>query len=284
MSNAVKFLIVIVVSYFVGNFTFARFLARTRNNDDITTHGSGNPGTMNMLRTHGVWLAVLTLVFDTVKSVLCCVGAFYLLGGPGGGYISNIAIYTAGVACVLGHNYPVIFKFKGGKGVACSLGLVFVAHPIIGPIVFASFLVIFLLTKTASLSSILCAVAYVIIDCIMLLQKGYYVSFILLIALLGLIVFAHRGNIKRIFSNSESKIEIKDAIQKDKDYAEEQKKKRLNLLAFRREAKRKKMEQKQAEQRKQDAVNGNTNSDDVKAEKKDNVLEKSKEDKEKDNK
>lgn len=244
MSNAIKFLIVVLGSYLIGNFTFARFFARTRNNDDITTHGSGNPGTMNMLRTHGVWLAVLTLVFDAVKSVLCCVGAYYLLGGDGAGQASNIAIYVAGLSCVIGHCYPVLFKFKGGKGVASSLGLVFVAHPIIGPIILVGFVVIFLITKTASLCSILCSIAYVIIDSVMLLQKGYYVSFILLVCLLGLIVYAHRGNIKRIFSNSESKIEIKDAIQKDKDYAEQQREKRKTMWQKRQEKKREKLEQK----------------------------------------
>lgn len=238
MSNAIKFLIVVLGSYLIGNFTFARFFARTRDNDDITTHGSGNPGTMNMLRTHGVWLAVLTLVFDAVKSVLCCVGAFYLLGGEAGGQTSNIAIYVAGLSCVIGHCYPVIFKFKGGKGVASSLGLIFVAHPIIGPIVMAGFIVLFLLTKTASLCSIICAIVYVAIDSVMLLQSGYYVSFILLLCLLGLVVYAHRGNIKRIFSNTESKIEIKDAIQKDKDYAEKQREKRRTLLQKQRDAKK----------------------------------------------
>ncbi len=257
MSNALKFVIAIVVSYFLGNFTFARFLARTRNNDDITTHGSGNPGTMNMLRTHGVWLAVLTLIFDAVKSVVACLLTFLWFGGEGGGQLANIAMYSAGLACVIGHCYPVIFKFKGGKGVATSLGIVFVAHPIIGPIIMACFIVVFLLTKTASLCSILSAIAYVAIDSVMLLQKGYYVSFILLLCLLGLIVYAHRGNIKRLFNNSESKIEIKDAIQKDKDYAEQQKKKRLSLLASRREKKRKEMEQKMAEQQKTDNVKEN---------------------------
>lgn len=245
MSNAWKFVIVIVISYFMGNFTFARFLAKTRNKDDITTHGSGNPGTMNMLRTHGVWLAVLTLLFDAIKSVVCCVGALYFLGGPSAGYISNIAIYTAGLSCVIGHCYPVIFKFKGGKGVATSLGMAFVAHPIAGPVIMAVFLLIFLISKTASLASILCCIAYVIFDSVMLLHNGYYVSFLLLLCLMGLIVYAHRGNIKRIFSNSENKIEIKDAIQKDKDYAEEQKKKRHMLLLKRKQKKQEKLEAKQ---------------------------------------
>ena len=245
MSNAWKFVIVIVISYFMGNFTFARFLAKTRNKDDITTHGSGNPGTMNMLRTHGVWLAVLTLLFDAIKSVVCCVGALYFLGGPSAGYISNIAIYTAGLSCVIGHCYPVIFKFKGGKGVATSLGMAFVAHPIAGPVIMAVFLLIFLISKTASLASILCCIAYVIFDSVMLLYNGYYVSFLLLLCLMGLIVYAHRGNIKRIFSNSENKIEIKDAIQKDKDYAEEQKKKRHMLLLKRKQKKQEMLEAKQ---------------------------------------
>jgi glycerol-3-phosphate acyltransferase PlsY len=111
MSNIWKFVILIIVSYFFGNITFARFVARTRNNDDITTHGSGNPGTTNMLRTHGLTLAIVTLVLDALKSVICCVVAYFWLK-PESGYLANLAVYVSGLSCIIGHIYPVIFKFK----------------------------------------------------------------------------------------------------------------------------------------------------------------------------
>ena len=68
MSNFWKIVILVAGSYLIGNITFARLFSFFRNKDDITSHGSGNPGTMNVLRTHGLWLAVVTLIFDALKS------------------------------------------------------------------------------------------------------------------------------------------------------------------------------------------------------------------------
>lgn len=229
MSNIWKFVILAVTSYLIGNITFARLLARTRNNDDITTHGSGNPGTMNMLRTHGLWLAVVTLLFDALKSAICCTVAYFWLKSQSG-YASNLAVYVSGVCCIIGHIYPVIFKFKGGKGVATAFGVTCVARPTLIPLFMAVWLVVFFVCKIGSIASLSAVLMFMVGESVFLLVNGYYASFILLIIAVSLIIYAHRSNIKKIFDNKESKIDINEAVQKDKDYAKEQREKRKNRL------------------------------------------------------
>lgn len=228
MSNIWKFLILAVSSYLVGNVTFARLFARTRNNDDITTHGSGNPGTMNMLRTHGLWLAVVTLIFDALKSVVCCLWGYFWLKADGM-YLANLAIYTAGVSCIVGHCFPVLYKFKGGKGIATGFGMACVARPILIPVLLAVFLFIFLMWRIASLSSLTTVVVYLIGDSIFLLVNGFYGSFVLLLFAVALIFFQHRKNLQKLFDNKENKIDLNEAVQKDKDFAKEQKEKREKI-------------------------------------------------------
>jgi len=224
MSNFWKFVILAVASYLLGNITFARLFARTRN-DDITTHGSGNPGTMNMLRTHGLWLAIATLLFDALKSAICCTVAYFWLKTQSG-YLANLAVYVSGVCCIIGHIYPVIYKFKGGKGVATAFGVTCVARPTLIPLFMVVFLVIFLVWKIGSIASLSAVLMFMLGESIILLVNGYYGSFVLLIVAVSLIFYAHRTNIEKIFNNKESKIDINEAVQKDKDYAREQREKR----------------------------------------------------------
>ena len=230
MSNVWKFVILIVASYLLGNITFARLFARTRNNDDITTHGSGNPGTMNMLRTHGLWLAVVTLIFDALKAVICCLAGYFWVKATGSDYLANVAMYVAGVSCVVGHIYPVIYRFKGGKGVATGFGLACVVQPILIPVIVVVFGVVFAIWRVASLSSLSGVIAFVIGESVFLLAKGYYTSFILLVCIASLIVFAHRKNIEKLLANKEGRIDLNEAVQKDRDYALEQRQKRKKKI------------------------------------------------------
>ena len=157
---ALKFVLIVIVSYFCGNITFARIFAKRRN-DDITKHGSGNPGTMNMLRTHGVTMGVITLIFDAVKAAIpCLISSLVLFSDQP--YLADVSIYVAGLACIIGHMYPVIFKFKGGKGVASAFGMAMVANPLVTGIGLVLFIITLVLFKIASLSSMLCAFGFVV--------------------------------------------------------------------------------------------------------------------------
>jgi len=236
----------------LGNVTFARIIAKFRRQDDITTHGSGNPGTMNMLRTHGVTLAVVTLIFDALKAVISCLIAYFWLRNTTSEYTVRLAMYICGLFCVIGHNYPVIYKFKGGKGIATSFGFSCVVQPILIPVVLGVFLTVFLIWKVASLASLSAVFAFVIIDSVILLINGYYACFVVLLVILSLLVFAHRKNIDKLFKNSENKFDLKATVQKDKDYAKQQKEKRLKK---KQEKQNKKTEDK--EEIKEEVLEGN---------------------------
>lgn len=227
MTDFWKFVILIISSYLIGNITFARWFAFTRNKDDITTHGSGNPGTMNMLRTHGLWLAVATLVFDALKAVVCCVWAYLWLSSTSG-YVANLGVYFSGFSCVIGHCYPVLYKFKGGKGVATGFGLACVARPVLIPVMVAVFLIVFLIWKIGSLASLTTILVFFIIESIIILSYGYYASFIFLLVIVSLIFYAHRKNIDRLFNNKEGTIDLNEAVEKDKRFAQEKKEKKMS--------------------------------------------------------
>ena len=122
-----EYVLLILVSYFIGNISWARILSK-KNNGDITKSGSGNPGSMNMLRTYGAKLGVMTLVLDTIKGVIPALGGMLLFKYTG--LNQNVGLYVAGLSAVLGHMFPAIYKFKGGKGVATSMGVFMVANPL----------------------------------------------------------------------------------------------------------------------------------------------------------
>ena len=113
-----------LVSYFLGNISTARIVAKCKH-DDITKHGSGNPGTLNTWRAFGFWPGICTFLLDMIKGLVPTLVAFLTFGYIDG-CCAEIAMYVAGFSVVLGHIFPVVFKFKGGKGIATSIGVFFV--------------------------------------------------------------------------------------------------------------------------------------------------------------
>lgn len=220
------YLLLAVGSYLVGNISFARILAKTQN-DDISTHGSGNPGATNMLRTHGVSMGFITLILDMIKGAVPSIIGFFAFGGFDGGLNAHIAIYVAGTATVIGHIFPVFYKFKGGKGVATAAGMACVAHPIIALILFGCYIVLLIVTRIGSLSSLIIAFAYVIYDCIHLITVKNYAGLGLLLFVLLLIVWGHRSNIKRLIQKKENVIDLQDAVNKDVERINRRKQRKL---------------------------------------------------------
>src|SRR5574344_701100 len=124
----IKLVILIICSYFVGNISFARLISKNKEKLDITKSGSGNPGSMNMLRTFGFKIGLLTLVCDVIKGAIPSLCGLLLFGFNT--TMGTIALYSAGLSTIIGHIYPVCYKFKGGKGIACTLGVFLVADPL----------------------------------------------------------------------------------------------------------------------------------------------------------
>jgi len=225
--TALKFVGIIVVAYLCGCVNISKYVARSRK-VDIEHTGSGNMGATNMLRNAGIVPALITLLFDAVKCILPCAGAYLLFGGQSiwlygifrlsTPMLADIAIYVAALSCILGHMFPVFRKFKGGKGVACGCGLAFFTQPILAAILFVGYIIIIATIKIGSVGSLFAAFSYVVSDMVVLAINGYWASFALALAILLLVVVAHRANIRRLAKNQENTLDLQKSAQMDAEY------------------------------------------------------------------
>lgn len=193
-----------VCSYFIGNISFARILSHAFHKD-ITKSGSGNPGTLNMWRSCGFWPGIATFVLDMLKGLIPCLIAYFCFGHLGCN--PEIAVYVAGFSVILGHIFPVLFKFKGGKGIATAIGVFLVANWWLALISFVVMVVCMLFIKYASIFTIgfvmVCSIGELI-----LCDPANWVNYIFICAILTLVLIAHRANIKRLFTGKENKTEL----------------------------------------------------------------------------
>ena len=220
----------IVVGYFIGNVNFARIFAKAFAGKDITELGSGNPGTMNMLRSRNFGEAMLTLVFEAMKSGLPAILCYFIFEYMQPGF-GEIAYFSVAVSVVVGHCFPVIYRYKGGKGVACSLGM-FLFHPEfwwVSLVAFAICFVLFLFIKYAFLVTLTYVVGmsiYATVHFCINLSWRWFLPIIILIWLnFFLLVFMHRSNIKRLAEGKENAINFREKLadigkKKHKDDAE----------------------------------------------------------------
>ena len=200
-------------SYLFGNINFAKIISKCKK-DDITKHGSGNPGTLNMLRTFGFKWAIFNMTLEILKGVVPTLVAKLVFKQWD---LSQIAVYVAGVSVILGHIYPVIYKFKGGKGVAAFAGFSFVALPwwvaLIILVVCFTFVVI---TSIGSIGTLGFVLISAIIQLILINPSNYgWLCYIALVGVVTLIMYVHRGNIKRLFQGKENPTNIRAAFKKD---------------------------------------------------------------------
>jgi len=189
------------VSYFIGNVNFSVICSRLLLRSDIRKSGSGNPGATNMLRNFGVKWGVAILVLDMLKGTLPALMGLLLYGiGTSNG---TIAMYSCGLAAVLGHCFPVIFKFKGGKGAATTVGVFLVINPLLGAVAFVAVLLYGFAFEYASLSSILFITVCVLWEGLVV-THGIAVSVILCVFYV-VILLTHRQNIRRLLTGKEQR-------------------------------------------------------------------------------
>lgn len=218
----VFFIIVcIAIAYLLGSLNFAVMLSNKKYHDDIRNHGSGNGGATNMLRTYGKLAAFLTFAGDIVKGMVAVVIGSALLGLTFGGHM-------AAFFCMLGHMFPVFYKFKGGKGVATSIGAIFMLSPFVALIMILVFAIIVIGTKYVSLGSVMAALLYpLLLHRVNLIQDeaGWFVAnnigwgfdIIFSFLMMAMVVFMHRENIKRLLAGQESKISFKKESKGEED-------------------------------------------------------------------
>ena len=196
---------VFIVSYLIGSINSAIIAGKLKSGDDIRSHGSGNAGATNALRTYGKGTAVLVVLGDCLKAAICCIIAIFAARyTPLGTQNTELAIYSAGIGVAIGHNFPIYFGFKGGKGVLVSVTALFFADWKIALVVTVISILIIALTKKVSLGSIMGAVMFMAAALIFKLDNLPYIIFTFFLTLLSII--RHRENIKRLINGTESNI------------------------------------------------------------------------------
>lgn len=209
-----KYAAVVAISYLLGSLNFSIILSRSFAKKDIRESGSGNAGATNMLRTYGKRFAALTMLCDVLKVAVAIIITFAVLGAPmkylfgipqDAAEIQKIMLYKefSGFFCVLGHIFPLFFKFKGGKGMAACTGMVIMVDWRIALILFVIFVLVIAVTKWVSLGSIIIAVFYPIL--IFVFYRNLLLSAVALLFTL-IVIIAHRENIKRLLKGTENKI------------------------------------------------------------------------------
>lgn len=189
----------LLAGYVVGSIDFAVIVARMHG-VDIHQVGSGNPGASNVLRTLGKVPAAMVLIGDTLKGVVGAAMGMVASGVPDPQIHWAFAV---GLAAVIGHCYPVFHRFKGGRGVATGLGVLFFTIPLVGLIVFLAWLVLTRLTKVASLSSLVVVAATIPLA---LWQGVSGLALVWLALTVALVVWRHRANILRMMRGDEQRV------------------------------------------------------------------------------
>jgi glycerol-3-phosphate acyltransferase PlsY len=208
LSCVPQILLTAVVSYFLGCCNSALIISKYILRDDVRNHGSGNAGLTNFYRVFGKKMVVWVVVFDLLKAILSCLIGGAVIGGALGGEPAALALgkLIGGIFCMLGHSFPCMFGFKGGKGVLCGAGVIMVMDWRIALVCLGTFLVLVAITRWVSLGSMVAAILFPI--CCWFIYHSVPVVVLAVVAGL-LIVVRHRENAKRIAHGNENKFEFK---------------------------------------------------------------------------
>lgn len=195
--------VTVLVGYFLGNHNGSVVTSRLVANDDVRSHGSGNAGLTNFIRNYGVGSALYVIAIDGGKAVLACLAGDMLLSAYGLGFEGRV---LGGAAAMLGHVFPVLLGFKGGKGILSGLLIALMMDWRIAVLILGVFILVYVLTQYVSLSSILAAAAFgagfVVFhyDNLVVMISGLFMA--------ALAIFMHRSNIARLVKGQESKTNL----------------------------------------------------------------------------
>lgn len=248
--NIILLIILSVCSYFFGNINWAIIISKIKKKD-IRKMGSGNPGTLNMSRNMGLSLGLLTFFLDILKGAIPTLVAFFVFLYRGcfentDYYLVDFAVYLCGFFTILGHIYPVFFKFKGGKGIASTIGVFLVcgflhswswAVVAIMALVLAGLFIYF--TEFGAMGSFIAITPPAVGESIRLFLiyakttdpetlACYIIANMLILLICFFTWFAHRYNIERMLSGDEHPTSIKTMLVKHKQKKAEERQKKLN--------------------------------------------------------
>ncbi len=193
-----NYIILALVGYLIGSIQVPIIAGKLLRKIDIREHGSGNAGSTNVARVLGVKVAICVFILDICKGVVPFLVARYFLG-------EEVAL-VLGLGTVLGHNFPVFMNFKGGKGVAISLGIMAAYNIYLGLAIIVVAVTLISITKYVSLASVTCAIMafiFIWVSDVTLIEQ------LVVTALATLLIYQHRGNIKRLIKGKENKLTFK---------------------------------------------------------------------------
>lgn len=192
-----KIIASLLIGYLIGCFQSAYIISRIKGRLDIRKYGSGNAGTTNVIRVMGWKAGIITFFMDVFKAaigVLVC----YLI------FDDILMGYYAGVGVVIGHNWPVFLGFRGGKGIAATIGLLMAVDIKIGLIVIGIMAIVIFISRYVSLGSILMVISIPILMAIFYTDRPQYI--VLGVILMIFALYNHRANIKRLLNGTENKL------------------------------------------------------------------------------
>lgn len=195
---ALKWILVIVAGYLLGNFSSGITSGKAFGSLDIRKYGSKSTGATNVLRTLGWLPSVLTLAGDALKGILAALLGKWLLG--------DLGSYAGGLAAIVGHNWPVFYGFRGGKGIATSFGVILVVEPWFGLAVLVWQFAVLALTGYMSVASTSSAVFFLALT--LVLRFGDWTEAVFAAVLTGMALYTHRKNFERLKRGEEHKTKI----------------------------------------------------------------------------
>lgn len=202
----------LVVSYFFGNVNFSVIISNRVLKKDIRGFHSNNPGAMNMVRNFGVKWGLLILGLDMFKGAIPALVGWLLLGDSFSH--QHVALYACGLAAVIGHCFPIIYRFKGGKGISTAMGVFLIANPVASAIVFvccAAYLAVF---EYGAVMSLLFMTIMIIIQALQTIPHKDLTVCLLLFVYYFLMWYTHRTNINRLLLGRENQTKLLKKFQR----------------------------------------------------------------------
>lgn len=192
-----KYFIIALISYFLGNISFAYILCKLFAKKDVRNYGSGSAGATNALRTFGNKIGIMVFIGDVLKGVIAVI-----IGRSIG---DQTGAYIAGAFAIIGHNWPVLLGFKGGKGVATTIGVMIFVNSFLTSICVILGVIIIIFTRTVSLGSIF-GMALAPIVAIIFVRPFDLGLFIFCVFIASMSIYRHKSNIKRLLEGKENKL------------------------------------------------------------------------------
>lgn len=194
-----NYIIIAVLAYLLGSISFGMIVAKMKGGPNLREVGSKNTGATNVLRVMGVKIGLIVFVLDILKALVACIIGRVWMGLNGA--------MIAGLAVVIGHNWPCFFQFKGGKGVASTLAVMLLTFPIPAVICYIVAVALILATKYVSLGSITLGALFALL--VIISNWGNWLVIVWVLVISGLLIWRHHANIGRLLKGTENKLSFK---------------------------------------------------------------------------